>query len=179
MRWSPFCLVPWALLTLAVSPLSAQPDTLFVASGDSVYRYPVEYEPILQTEQFKRRGWYAFDSTRTAVTLDYKRGRPSGVYRAYYPDGKPLVFAVYGWGNLHGDWTEYDEFGRVVVKGQYRDGQRSGTWAFRDQGIVGHYKDGLKHGKWKYYDRNDRLIRVEKYRQGELLPGHTYRMGPR
>ena len=46
-------------------------------------------------------------------------------------------------------------------------------------GIVGHYKDGLKHGKWKYYDRNDRLIRVEKYRHGELLPGHTYRMGPR
>ena len=179
MRWSPSGLVLWALLTLAVSPLSAQPDTLFVASGDSVYRYPVEYEPILETEQFKRRGWYAFDSTRTAVTLDYKRGRPSGVYRAYYPDGKPLVFAVYGWGSLHGDWTEYDEFGRVVVKGQYRDGQRSGTWAFRDQGIVGHYKDGLKHGKWKYYDRNDRLIRVEKYRQGELLPGHTYRMGPR
>ena len=162
------------LLPLATT---AQPDTLYIVSGDSVYRHAVQYEPVQLLDQFKRKGWYAFDTTRLAVQLDYKRGRPSGVYRAYFPDGKPLVFAVYGWGSLHGDWTEYDEFGRVVVKGQYRDGQREGTWAFRDQGIVGHYQDGLKHGKWKYYDRNDRLVRVEKYRRGELLPGHTYRMG--
>ena len=162
---------------LSASCSNAQPDTLFITSGDSVYAYAVSYGPVLDQEQFKRIGHYAFDTTRVAVVLDYKRGRPSGVYRAYFPDGKPLIFAVYGWGELHGGWTEYDEFGRVVVKGQYRNGQRNGTWAFRDQGIVGHYKDGLKHGKWKYYDRNDRLVRVEKFRLGELLPGHTYRMG--
>ena len=165
------------VLLLFALRASAQPDTLYIASGDTVYPHAVVYEPLREAEQFKRRGWYAFDTARVAVELDYKRGRPVGVYRAYFPDGKPLIFAVYGWTGLHGDWTEYDEFGRVVVKGQYRDGQRSGTWAFRDQGIVGHYRDGLKHGKWKYYDRNDRLVRVEKYRHGELLPGHTYRMG--
>ena len=94
MRWSPFGLVPWALLTWR-SPAVRSARHPVRRLGDSVYRYPVEYEPV-QTEQFKRRGWYAFDSTRTAVTLDYKRGRPSGV-QDLLSDGKPLVFAVYGW----------------------------------------------------------------------------------
>jgi antitoxin component YwqK of YwqJK toxin-antitoxin module len=156
----------------------AQPDTLFIPSGDSLYAYAVRYEPMQQAEQFKRKGFFAHDPERLAVLMDYKRGKPSGVYRAYYPDGKPLIFAVYGWGNLHGDWTEYDEFGRVAIKGQYRNGVRDGTWAFRNQGIVGHYKDGLKHGKWKYYEQG-RLVRIEKYHKGQLAQGGTFRFPDR
>lgn len=168
-----------AALGILCGTASAQPDTLFVSSGDSTYAYAVRYEPLSAAEAFKRNGYFAFDTTRLAVQLDYKRGKPSGVYRAYYPDGKPLIFAVYGWGSLHGDWTEYDEFGRITVKGRYRDGLRDGTWAFRTQGIVGQYKEGLRHGKWKYYDRDGRLVRVEKYYRDTLKPGSTYRFGAR
>ena len=85
---------------------------------------------------------------------------------------------MYGFGSLHGDWTEYDEFGRVTVKGQYRDGLRDGPWAFRTQGILGHYKKGLRHGKWKYFE-NGRMVRVEKYRDDKLLQGSQYRFGGR
>jgi hypothetical protein len=165
-----------SLMLLGCGWLAAQPDTLFITSGDSLYAFPVVYEPERDDEQYKRIGHFAHDPDRVAVELDYKRGKPSGVYRAFYPDGKPLIFAVYGWGSLHGDWTEYDEFGRVMVKGQYRHGLREGTWAFRRDGIVGRYKNGLEHGKWKYYE-NGRLVGVEKYRNGELLPGSTYRIG--
>lgn len=168
-----YLIIPAALLAL---PGLAQPDTLLVPSGDTLYRFAVVYGPMQQSEQFKRIGHYAQDTAAVAVQLDYKRGRPSGVYRAFFPDGKPLIFAVYGYGSLHGDWTEYDEFGRVTIKGQYRDGLRDGTWAFRTEGIVGHYKDGKRHGKWKYYERG-RLVRVEKYRDDVLLPGNTYRIG--
>lgn len=157
---------------------TAQPDTLFIPSGDSLYAYAVQYEPMQEAEQFKRKGFFVHDPERTAVLMDYKRGKPSGVYRAFYPDGKPLIFAVYGWGDLHGDWTEYDEFGRVAVKGQYRNGMRDGTWAFRNQGIVGHYKDGLKHGKWKYYQQG-RLVRIEKYHKGQMAQGGTFRFPDR
>ncbi|MBS1936494.1 MAG: hypothetical protein JSS84_01615 [Bacteroidetes bacterium] len=169
-------LLPAALLLLC-GPLAAQPDSLYITEAGSTRAYAVQYEPLHEgMAPYRRIGKYAFDTTRTAVTMDYKRGKPSGIYRAFYPDGKQLLFAVYGWGSLHGDWAEYDPTGRITVKGQYRQGKREGTWAFRDQGIVGHYKEGKKNGTWKYYE-NGKLVKKEKWRKGELLPGRTFLFG--
>lgn len=167
-----------AFLTLLAAGLSgllhAQPDTLYVTTkAEGTQAYAVVYDAVEPAEQYTMVGRYAFDSTRVAIRLGFKRGKPSGVYRAYYPDGRPLIFAVYGWGSLHGDWTEYNEFGRVTLKGQYRDGLREGTWAFRTQGIVGKYKEGLMHGKWKYYE-NNKVARVSKYRKGKLMKGSEF-----
>lgn len=148
----------------------SQPDTLYVPSGDAVFPFAVIYDTIVPAEQYKVIGRYAHQPDRIAVELDHKRGKPSGVYRAYYPDGKPLIFAVYGWGSLHGDWTEYDEFGRIAIKGKYRDGLRDGLWAFRKLGIIGKYKDGLKHGKWKTYVEGN-VVGFSRYRKGELISG--------
>ncbi len=161
-------------LLLFTLPALAQPDSLHVPSGDTLFTYAIVYDTVEPAEQYKLIGRYAHDPNSIAVSIDHKRGRPSGVYRAWFPDGKPLIFAVYGWGSLHGDWTEYDEFGRITIKGQYRNGQREGPWAFRKLGILGKYKEGVKHGKWKYYE-NGRLLGIEKYRNGELMPGSTYR----
>jgi len=163
-----------SLLLLPAMAAGAQPDTLFVPSGDTTFTFAVVYDPVTPAEQYKLIGRYAHDTNRIAVQLDHKRGKPSGVYRAFYPDGRPLIFAVYGWGSLHGDWTEYDEFGRITIKGQYREGLRDGVWAFRKEGIVGRYRKGLKHGKWKTYV-NGRLVRIEKYRDGEPVIGGTHR----
>lgn len=164
-----------ASILLAYGAAFAQPDTLFILSGDTLFEMPVVYEPVKDLEQYTRVGRYADDTSNVAVRLDYKRGKPSGVYRAFYPDGKPLIFAVYGWGSLSGDWTEYDEFGRISVKGQYRDGARDGTWAFRSEGIVAKFKNGEKHGKWKYY-ANGKLVRIEKYHQGKLVQGGSFQI---
>jgi hypothetical protein len=163
-----FVLLRWSLAL-------AQPDTLFVGSGDTLFAFAVVYQPLQDAEQYTRIGHYAHDTSKVAVQLGYKRGKPSGVYRAFYPDGRPLIFAVYGWGALHGDWTEYDEFGRITVKGQYRNGLRDGTWAFRKDGIVGKYKEGLEHGKWKYY-ANGRLIRIEKFHKGQAVQGGSFQV---
>jgi hypothetical protein len=146
---------------------SAQPDTLWVPTPQGPVPFGVVYPPVRMDPQYTRVGTFAFDTTRTAVELGYKRGTPSGIYRAYYPDGRPLIFAVYGWGWPHGDWTEYDELGSVSLKGQYRQGERDGPWAFRKEGIQGHYKKGLKHGKWKTFE-NGKPVRTEKYRKDRL-----------
>ncbi len=158
----------------AVTGLSAQPDTLYVPEGTGTVAYAVVYPPLQQVESFTHVGRFALDTTHIAVRLGYKRGKPCGVYRAFYPDGRPLIFAVYGWGWLHGDWTEYAPDGTVRVKGEYAQGKRHGTWSFRDEGILGHYKKGLKHGKWKYFE-NGRMVRSEKYRDDVLVPGGTFR----
>lgn len=157
-----------------VAHATAQPDTLWVPYGEGTRPYAIVYGARSMEDRSKLVGRYAYDTTRIAVVIDHKRGTPSGVYRAYYPDGEPLIFAVYGWGSLHGDWTEYDPAGRVMLKGQYRMGKREGLWAFRKEGIVGHYRDGLAHGRWKYYDAQGRLMRSERYRKGKLAQGGTF-----
>lgn len=169
MRAFFFLLLP-LLLSMHVV---AQPDSLYISSGDTVYAYGVEYAPEQSAELYTRVGRFAHDTAQVAVEMRYQRGKPCGVYKAYYPDGKPLIFAVYGWGFLHGDWSEFDEFGRIAIKGQYLNGLRDGIWAFRSQGIVGRYKEGKKQGKWKYY-RNGRIHRIEKYRDDLLLPGSSH-----
>lgn len=148
--------------------LAAQPDTLWVPDNGSMVPHAVIYAPVRSDAQYKRLGKYAMDTTKVAVSMDYKRGHPSGVYRAYYPDGRPLIFAVYGWDSPHGDWTEYDESGGVSLKGQYRSGRRDGVWAFRKEGIIGHYKEGSKHGKWTYY-MDGKAVRSELYRHDKLV----------
>lgn len=169
-------ILPLFLCFLSPSSLCVgQPDTLWVPVGDSVQAFRIVYPPLRDTVAFTHYGRYAFDTARVAVRIGYKRGKPSGVYRAFFPDGRPLVFAVYGWGSLHGDWTEYDELGRISLKGQYRLGKREGTWAFRKEGIVGHYKNGMKHGKWRYY-KNGKVAWVEKYHKDRLKQGSTYRI---
>lgn len=157
-------------LLLALALATTQPDTLYIPQGDSVLAYAVVYDQPPVAEQYKLIGRYAHDTTLLAVELGMKRGQPSGVYRAFYPNGRPLIFAVYGFGSLHGDWTEYDEQGRVIIKGQYRNGLREGTWAFRKEGILARYHKGERHGRWKYYE-NKRLVRKEKWRNGKLIKG--------
>jgi len=166
-------MVRYLLLSFAlflVRPVSAQPDSLYAPEKVGTVAYAVVYPPLRTAESFTHEGRYAMDTSRIAVRIGYKRGKPCGVYRAWYPDGAPMIFAVYGWGYLHGDWTEYAQDGHIMVKGKYKQGKRDGAWAFRDQNIVGHYKDGKKHGKWKYLD-NGRVVRFERYRHGEPIGG--------
>ena len=165
-----------AFLVLAITctmVATAQPDTLWIPTNGGIAPYPVVYEPVRLDPQYRRIGRFANDTSRVAVSLDYKRGHPSGVYRAYYPDGRPLIFAVYGWDSPHGDWTEYDEQAAIALKGQSRRGLRDGTWAFRKEGIVGHYREGKKHGKWKHY-QNGRLIRTEIFKRDIHVRTRTF-----
>ncbi|MEO8733975.1 MAG: hypothetical protein ABI373_06565 [Flavobacteriales bacterium] len=166
-----------AHLLLLVTLLHAQPDSLYIPEHDTIVAYKVIYAPLQDKDQYRRNGRFALDTSRVAVQLDYKRGKPCGIYRAFYPDGRQLIFAVYGYGWLHGDWVEYDPYGNVSVRGQYREGKRDGTWAFRKQGIVGHYKDGEKNGSWKFYD-NGQMVKKEKWHNGVLNPGSTFHFGP-
>ncbi|MCB0770446.1 MAG: hypothetical protein KDC00_08575 [Flavobacteriales bacterium] len=163
----------FALLLSFPVHASAQPDTLWIPNNGHITPHGVTYDPISNEPSSRRIGRFTNDTSRVAVELDYKRGTPSGVYRAFYPDGRPLIFAVYGWGTPHGDWTEYDEMGNVSLKGQYRQGERKGPWMFREEGIKGRYKHGVKNGLWKYYEKG-RVVRSEKYRKGKMVRTRNY-----
>ena len=147
----------------------AQPkDTLFVNSEDSTYAYAITYLEAEESEQYTRVAVYQFDEQQVAVEMDHKRGKPCGRYKAYYPTGQLMEYAIFGWGYLHGDWTEYNEFGAIIIKGSYSDGKKSGKWVFKLDGIIGNYKNGLKHGQWKYYNGN-LIVKRERYKKGVLV----------
>ena len=118
------------LLALSAAIVHAQPDSLFVTEHGTTTAYAVTYPPLKTAESFTHEGRYAMDTSRIAVRIGYKRGKPCGVYRAWYPDGAPMIFAVYGWGYLHGDWTEYAKDGHITLKGRYKNGKWDCPWAF-------------------------------------------------
>ena len=50
------------------------------------------------------KAYYAFDTSRIAYVKYFAYGKQSGRYMEYYPNGKPMLLAIYQYGELHGDW---------------------------------------------------------------------------
>lgn len=58
-----------------------------------------------------------------------KNGKKSGVYELNDKDGKPIIQANYNEsGQLTGAYTRYDDKGKVIEKGEYQDGKKTGKW---------------------------------------------------
>lgn len=55
----------------------------------------------------------------------------------------------------HGAWIYFDENGKVLSKGIYKNGKRHGKWFFYDidEQLMesGSYKNGMKEGLWVVY----------------------------
>lgn len=153
---------------------NAQFDSLHFEFEGRSWSEKIQYPPKPDTNYFVWQGSYPGNLNQTAITIPYKRGKPSGLVRAYYPNGQKLFRVVYGWGKLHGDWIEFDESGTVTVKGQYRDDLRHGVWYFAKERLRGKYRKGKKHGKWKYYSGR-RVVAIEKFFRGRFKSRRTFR----
>lgn len=62
----------------------------------------------------------------------------------------------------HGKYLILDEFGNVMVNGNFDRGKADGYWVkYYKSGTKaeeGQYKEDKKVGKWKFYDENGNLI---------------------
>lgn len=109
------------------------------------------------------------DTTKSAFTLSeesyFIEYHPNGVVRTkyYFLKGVQPYLAFYDNGKVHvrgsfiasglvssGKYREYDEGGKLTIKGQYEL-----TW-------IGSFPESKKNGTWKYYE-NGKLIKKEKY----------------
>lgn len=80
-----------------------------------------------------------------------------------------------------GEWLFYDEWGNLVVKGNYKNNQADGLWEFHwaftmpekigadDYLIksVGNYSNGIKVGKWISYYENGKVFREYNFVEGK------------
>ncbi len=69
--------------------------------------------------------------------------------------------------------TYYLKDGKVKAEGISINGVMQGEWKFyRETGQlwqVGNFKDGQKHGSWIRYNKNDKLEYQEKFDKGKIV----------
>lgn len=58
----------------------------------------------------------------------WRDGVPNGPFDFYFPNGKKKASGAYLNGELSGKWAEWDSEGRLSQSGEYRCGNRVGTW---------------------------------------------------
>jgi antitoxin component YwqK of YwqJK toxin-antitoxin module len=112
-------------------------------------------------------------SERQVARFSDNHFEADGMYREFYPDGKPFVEGTFVRGRQHGEWTYYYDNGQVNRKATYKNGQPDGAWeVFRADGTLAAkrgFSDGLRHGQWVLYDATGKKpLREETYDRGKL-----------
>lgn len=111
-----------------------------------------------------------------------------GEGRYYYPTGELKRLVFFSEGKEHGEGFEYDLDGRIITLLGYKQGNltkaekinrydnggnKRGTWMlFHPNGQLaeeGNFMNNKRNGIFKFYDRKGDLLRLEKYRDGELV----------
>lgn len=115
---------------------------------------------------------FASDTSRTAFIGHFVNGKPNGRFLYYYPNGKYHQTMIYGYGNLHGDYTVYNKKGGITKKGIYKNGLKHGYWKDRVNNLIGRYRKGKRHLVWKITDDSGKKT-YERwfYRNGKLKRG--------
>ena len=134
----------------------------------------VIYRPDIQTKFYtKKVAVFANDTSQIAIEKSYTNLGKSGLYKAYYPNGKLKIKTVYAKDKLNGEWTYFDSNGEIKTKGAYQAGVKNGFWAYRTLKIYGRYKDGLRHRKWYRINVNNKKEK-STYKKGVLLRGKGF-----
>lgn len=118
-----------------------------------------------------------------------------GAYKAYHPNGQlERSLDYYGGGIADGDYTEYDEAGRVTRRYSIRNYRRHGDYAEYKNGQLtkeAYYVNGAREGNYRELDEQGHLIRkatfldgkyqgvLETYRDGILASEEHYHEGNR
>jgi len=82
----------------------------------------------------------------------------------------------YHFGKREGEFTEFDEAGNIITKGEYFDGYKMGEWFYHvgDHTEIGSFENGFKTGKWKHYYLNDKLSFEGEFRGGDPTGKHVF-----
>ena len=72
--------------------------------------------------------------------------------------GEGLIRGNYKNGKREGTWVVYHENGQLKYKGEYKNGKEEGPWfSYDDTGQLrenGEYKDGEREGTWVFFNRD-------------------------
>lgn len=114
---------------------------------------------------------------------EFRYGKPSGVWRSWWENGKPRTECYYFGPDVERTMTFWREDGKLQAQGPACDGSRRGRWKFWWSGgqlsDEGEYRGGLREGVWQAWSEDgkrryevvyERNVRVSK-RELEPEPG--------
>ena len=107
--------------------------------------------------------YYHFESKEIMSTENYSKGKLNGVKKVFYKNGKIAEETTYVNGIKNGPYKKYYEKGDVFEDATYKNDQFDGPVTYNDgagKSIKGQFKDGKKSGIWKYYT-NGKLTKEE------------------
>lgn len=107
-----------------------------------------------------------FKDGTTGKLTTYELGKKEGPFEEYYAPGKIKVKGNYHGEMYIGSYEKYYENGKLESKGTYsEDGKRIGLWIFNnDEGKIlkkGKYENGIKTGKWIEIDEKGKKKKVK------------------
>ena len=118
----------------------------------------------------KTGSWkFYFRNGRTEQTGLYDgHGKPDGIWKWYYDSGTIRKEDNFKHGVMNGSYVELSDSGKVIIKGEYVDGEEEGEWIYEvgDEKQVGSYIAGKREGIWKHYYPNGILNFEGSYIEG-------------
>mgnify|MGYP000952042087 CR=1 FL=1 len=106
-----------------------------------------------------------------------KTGKPTGVWKWFYESGNLWRQENYVNGKREGELTDYDEQGKIILKGMYFDNNQEGNWIYEtpDYKEIGNYVAGQPDSVWNSYYMPSGKKRFEgRFQNGEPVGLHTY-----
>jgi antitoxin component YwqK of YwqJK toxin-antitoxin module len=124
----------------------------------------------------------------------YKDGLKEGIRILFHPNGKWKIIEHYSKDKLEGEYNHYDEKGRLIEEGNFKNGQMQGLWTFYFPNSTqirekvhfvngqewGYYESYYANGKKKsdgYYKGEDNMDSLWHlyYESGELMEDAVYK----
>lgn len=98
----------------------------------------------------QERSWYPDGALH--FEREFRYGKPTGVWRSWYENGKPRTECYYFGPQVERTMTFWREDGKLTAQGPARDGARLGVWRFwwsnGQLAEQGEYRGGLREGVW-------------------------------
>ena len=126
--------------------------------------------------------WVNWDNIgRLSSRESYKNDSLHGMKVIYYlaPEGdksqRPMTVLNYNKGQLHGDYKEYFDTGKLKNSGTYENNKKVGLWeAYHVEGpkmTTERFKKGVRHGWCIGYDKNGKEEGRKYFYYGRVLEG--------
>lgn len=107
--------------------------------------------------------YYHLESKEIMTVEKYSKGKLNGARKVFYRSGKIAEEANYKDGIKNGPYKKYSEKGAVLEDATYKNGEFDGAVIYNDDAgktVKGQFKNGKKSGIWKYYE-NGKLVKEE------------------
>lgn len=152
---------------------------------DSAYRKQDLWKEFYPNKEVKSEGNYLDDQKigpwvffypngKIEQKGSFKKGKPDGKWQWFYESGMILREENYRSGKEDGFSFELSETGDTLAAGEYLEGDREGTWIFRqgEQIIRGRFVAGLMEGDWKHTFSNGNIAFTGAFRNGKAEGKH-------